>query len=124
MPFLDVSELLTDPDFCDTFTVTRQTQTVDNNGRNSVQLSTFEMVGVVTIGSIPPFRQTEEAINSTKSITVHSQDRLLDPTNGYSPDIVTYLGDRYIVKKCANWSRFGAGFYTSDCEQQHPVGEI
>ena len=122
MPDLDVSEVLLDPDFADCFVVTRQKQTVDQTGRTVISTVDMELIGVVTIGSLQPFSQDEAYINSTKSIVVHCQERLIDPINGFSPDIVTYNGDRYLVKKAYNWSRYGSGFYAADCEQQTSVG--
>lgn len=122
MPDLDVSEVLLDPMFADTFSVTRQTQAVDSNGRSVLSTATFEVSGVVTIGSLQDFQQTTDYVNSNKAIVVHCQTRLLDPVNGFSPDIVLYAGDTYIVKKTYNWSRYGAGFFASECEQLTAVG--
>ena len=122
MPDLDVSDLILDPDFADSFTVTRQVQTVGTDGRVTITPSTLNLIGVVTIGSLQPFQQGEDYVNSTKVITVHCQERLIDPITGYSPDVVTYDGDTYLVKKTYNWSRYGRGFYAAECEQQSPVG--
>lgn len=122
MPDLDVSDIILDPDFADTFSVTRRTQAVSQTGRAEITTTTFDVIGVVTIGSLQDFQQTTDYVNSQKTIVVHCQQRLLDPVNGFSPDVVSYAGDQYVVKKSFNWSRYGSGFYAAECEQLTAVG--
>ena len=121
MPDIDVSDLLLDPDFTDTFTVTRQAQSVGTDGRAVIATQKFTIQGVVTMGSMEPFEQTQESIQSRKSITVHSQFKLLDPTVGFSPDIVTYNDNQYLVRKAYDWSRYGQGFFAAECDLKTPV---
>ena len=87
MPDIDVSDLLTDPDFCDDFVVTRQLQTVGANGRTVVSTQTLPMVGVVHTGVQNEFGQTPEYINAQKAITVLGLERLFDPVTGHSPEL-------------------------------------
>lgn len=114
MPDLDVSELLSDPDFCEQVTVTRRTQAEDNNGRASVTNTTLTITAVVTAVEGDLVRQTE-ADYGTKGIVVHSQTPLRGVTTAGPADIVVWKNNNYIVKRPNDWSHFGAGFTASVC---------
>lgn len=123
MPDIDVSDLITDPDFADEFVVTRQVQTVGANGRTVVTTESIPMVGVIHTGVQNEFGQTPEYINAQKSITVICLDRIYDPVTGHSPDIITWEEDSYLVKKAYNWSRQGQGFWVAECDLKTSVGQ-
>lgn len=125
MPALDVSELLTDPDFVTTFDIVRRTQTVDSHGRAVNAESTIKsVVGAVTAGSSGWLRWLNRSPGygaSSRAITVYAKTRLYDTTSGRLPDLVVWKGTRYIVDKVNDYSEFGQGFYFADCSVVDPV---
>ncbi len=117
MPLLDVSDVLLDPMFCVQLSITRRAATVGTDGLAIITDTTLTPHGVVTAGSVEPFVRDPDFEHAKNNITVHAYNfRLLDPTDGYQPDIVNYEGNQYVVRKSYNWSSYGAGFTAADCE--------
>lgn len=115
MPQIDVSELMVDPDFCETVTVIRQTQSVSDGGLATPgTTTTFSITAVVTAVQGDLVRQPE-AEYAKNDILVHSQAQLRGVTSGNYPDVVVWSGNNYIVKRSNNWSHFGVGFYSAVC---------
>lgn len=113
MPFLDVTEVLFDPDFAQVLEITRRTNTVNAQGRTTITPSTLSPVGVITAGVPPEFQQGPDSIHSKNSITINCTLQLLDSSTTALPDYVIFNGNTYIVKKALPFSNFGAGFYCS-----------
>ena len=118
MPLIDVSDLLTDPDFVQSIVITRRAQSVDNTGRGVESDSTLTIIGCVTIGPLDPMIFGTDATYSRKSIAVHTRAQLYDATTGFSADLVTFEGNTYVVKQVYPWNQFGRGFYAAQCELQ------
>lgn len=116
MPFIDVSDIVTDPDFADRFSVIRRAQTVDGYGRASIaETQTDNVLGVVTMGSPNDLDRREDYQNFTRSITVVTRFALQGVVTGYQPDIILWRGTRHLVKVCQPYPQFGRGFYQAEC---------
>lgn len=116
MPFLDVSDLLSDPDLADQLTCTRQVQTVGSNGMASNTQTNISFTGVVTSNEGNVLDVIAEGERIKGSITVHTTFGLRDGGSGNAPDIVTWNGKEYYVDTIKDYSRFGAGFVAADCQ--------
>ncbi len=117
MPFIDVTDVLTDPDFADEITVRRRAETINGYGEADRTVTTISGVSaVVTVGSQKPLERNADGQVQPNTITVHSMFRLLDARVGQQPDVVTYNGQEFTVKKVFDWSRYGAGFICAECE--------
>lgn len=117
MPLLDVSFVLDDPDFADVITVTRQVETVGNNGRAIVTPQTFpDVSAVVTQGSGDTLKLMPEGSSLEGVIVVHTRFTLVSETETTQPDIITYAGSNYQVTTVNDWSRFGSGFTIGICK--------
>jgi hypothetical protein len=116
MPMLDVTECLVDPMFCENISVTRRAATVGNDGLNSITTSTVPIIGVITIGGLEDYAIETDAERAKDRIVVHSITRLLEPSDGYLPDLVPFDGKQYSVRKVYNYSHYGAGFYANECD--------
>lgn len=117
MPDLDVSDILLDSDFCEMLTVNRNTQSVANDGMAINSSTVLNPYGVVTAGNPAQVIRTDSYEAAHNSITVHAYNfTFLNPSNGFSPDTVIWNGDSYLVKKVYNWSKFGTGFTSAECE--------
>ena len=124
MPLLDVSEVLSDPDFSQVITIQRNAQTVNAQGRAVDNVSTFTIQGVITIGPLDPLVLNTDAAFTRKSIAVHTRTQLYDVTSGFEPDNVLFEGNVYLVKRVYPWNQYGAGFYAADCEMQDLVTAV
>lgn len=115
MPFLDVSDVLSDPDFATTFDVLRSTiTTVKGRGVSTTQ--TFAgVIGVVTPAGSNDLKRMPEAARMSGAITIHTTFRLT--SSGLQPDgttadadIVSWQGRQWSVLSVDDWTQFGAGF--------------
>ncbi|QIP93137.1 head-tail adaptor [Serratia fonticola] len=117
MPFLDVTEVLLDPDFVDTTLVChRQIQTVDDDGftTNTPQDSTFS--GVVTVDRSLEAKRMQAGQNINGAILIVTQFRLTQGQQGLDADVVTYRGREYRVTFVDPYTAYGAGFVQAHCE--------
>ncbi len=119
MPFLDVSDIVEDPLFADTFMVKRFTQTVDNDGYAQTTMETFpNVIGTVTQNSGVNLKRLADGQMTTNVITIHTKFRLTSSEEEFDADIVTWAGSDYTVVSVHDWSRFGNGFIMALCEQK------
>ncbi|MEN6629823.1 MAG: hypothetical protein ABFC42_09270 [Sulfuricella sp.] len=117
MALLDVSDILTDPDFMDTALVCeRNAQTVGNNGMatNAVTLTTF--AGVVTSDNGDLLDRTAGGDRIKGNMTIHTRFPLDDGSSINGADIVQWNGRRYTVTVVNDWSHFGRGFVCATCD--------
>jgi len=111
MPLLDVTEILSDPDFADTITVTRSSETGFDHGRPIVTTQTFQNVtAVVTAGQGDILKYFPEMANILGAILIHTMFRLTSASDTTQADTVTWQGRDYQVTGLNDWSTFGAGF--------------
>jgi hypothetical protein len=116
MPFLDVSDVLLDPLFMDmTLTVTRNAQTVGNDGIGVVTQTTTPFYGVVMSLNGSVLTRAAEGEHISDTITIHSQFKLIDGQSGYDADIVNWQGLQWTVTNVNDWSTYGRGFVQATC---------
>ena len=123
MPFLDVTEVLLDPDFVDMSLVChRQIQTVDDDNFPTNTSQDIPFSGVVTVDRSLEARRMAAGQNINGAILIVTQFRL---TQGQEPDtdgtrldadIVTYNGREYRVTFVDPYTSYGAGFVQAHCE--------
>ena len=99
MALLDVSEVINDPLFTSPVTLIKSAETISEGGEPVWQdAASADAQAVVT--------------SDQKAI-----DRLPDAPPGYGAayDAVIWRGRRFVVKDCADYSQFGAGFLRLTC---------
>jgi hypothetical protein len=117
MPGLDVSDVLSDPDFADsTLVCRRQTQTVSNSGIASNTLTTIPFTGVVTSDAGDVLERLAAGAYIRGSITIHTSFALRDGSIGGDADIVIWQGRQYTVTDVNDYTSWGAGFVGARCE--------
>lgn len=113
MPLVDVSEVITDPDFNQEFTVYRK-QGTWNNGRFTINETSFTANGVLISQSNDELDITPQGslISSKLSIWTYtvlyvtSQDGT--PQEGdYLSDEVEFYGQRYLIQAARNLNDYG-----------------
>ena len=122
---IDVTDLLSDPDFVmhDLVAISRA-QSVNNAGRaeNTEMRTTFS--GVVFPGAGNMMLRTPDGERVTGDISIVTQHRLTDGIGqGRTADVVEYAGGRYIVKNTFDYSNWGRGFVMAVCDML-PVGGV
>lgn len=116
MPFLDVTEVLSDPDFATTISVIRNTTTVDNFGETQISpVETDDIIAVVTPATSNDLKRMAETERLSGAIAIYTTYRLSaggTQTDGSTAtaDIVTWQGRQYTVFSVDDWTQFGGGF--------------
>lgn len=118
MPFLDVTDVLLDPDFCDTtLTYKHRVVQVDSDGFATTVISDpLPFSGVVTVDSSiqAQLRMSGQTVNG--NILVITATRLTSGGTGVLGDLVKYQGREYLVMSVDPYTAYGAGFVQAHCE--------
>jgi hypothetical protein len=114
MPTLDVNDAF-DPSFMDQITVSRITESVDQNGRVVRVPSTLTALAVVVPTSPNDLQRLPDEEYMNKAITIYSQFRLQGPVNDpvlgrTHPDEVIWHGSTFVVRALDDYSGYGRGF--------------
>jgi len=107
---IDVSELMSDPDFVRAFSIMRPTLTVANEGVASSTYATTQLTGIVQPASDNELKLLPEGSRLSDVIAVwsHSEIRAGDGSTIES-DVILVDGKRYRVIKADPWP--DAGYY-------------
>lgn len=116
MALIDVSGLLSDPDFADSFTIYRKTTSVGNDGRTASTETAVTCIGVVIQGEGNQLLRLDDGRRISGAITVYTTTPLSSGTSPNDADEIAWSGNRYVVSLVSDWSNFGAGYYTAVCE--------
>ncbi|MFP7323763.1 head-tail adaptor [Serratia marcescens] len=117
MPYLDVTEVLLDPDFVDTTLVChRQIQGRDDDNFTTNTQQDIPFSGVVTVDRSLEARRMAAGQNINGAILIVTQFRLTQGQPGLDADVVTYRGREYRVTFVDPYTAYGAGFVQAHCE--------
>jgi len=119
-PNLDVSDILTDPDFVTlNLTVKRSSQAIGPGGLAVNTPKTWPFSGVVTIADGRRLNRSPEAERITSGIMVTTRERLqtgrIVAGVAYTADQVCWLGNWYTVLDVDSYSTYGRGFVEALC---------
>lgn len=111
---INISELITDPDFCQTngISITRATTKIVNHSPVETTKK-ITLQGIITIDNENEDSMLAEADLNKERIHVFTHERLkctgVDKLNGttYSSDIVHFNGNSYIVRYCLDDAQYG-----------------
>ncbi len=115
MAYLDVSDVLLDPEIADKFSVIRRRTSNNTYGEVSNSASTFNgVIGVVTSSSPNDLMRLADDQLMGRHLTIVTRFRLYGPaknaTASFQPDIVVWMGDQFVVKNIDPYPQYGAGF--------------
>jgi galactose-6-phosphate isomerase len=117
MPFLDTSDVLCDPDFCDITLVCERTAVEVNDAGIGVPTpKEFPFAGVVTSDAGKILNRDPLGEHATGSILICSRFLLVDQWTGYTADKVRWNGKKYTVSKVFDYSTYGIGFTEAICD--------
>jgi len=111
VPLLDVSDLLSDPDFADTFDVIRYGDSVDDDGVGSEAPAPITgLTGVIQPASELSLQRLADGARLASTIEIHTTFPLTSGIDGQGADEVIYQNATYTVTDVADWTRFGVGY--------------
>jgi hypothetical protein len=115
MASLDVSEVITDPLFTSPVTLVRVKEASDAYGdpvwddAEKIEVSAVVTADQKTISRLP------EALQRTGAILVRVASAGVPPEFGAAYDAVLWRGKRFVVKDCADYTKWGSGFLRLTC---------
>lgn len=110
MPTLDVTKVLTDPRFTETFTLIRRNRTVEK-GRGVVAEERLRLLGVIQPAPSSKIERLNHGDWREGGISVWvKQFRFNLNTEANLPDEVVFENNRYVVIDVKDWSHYGRGF--------------
>lgn len=113
MPWLDVSEVVGDPELADVFRVIRRPQTVDTSGVPQVgEIDMGEQVGVITYADPSDLMRRDDSQTVPRTIFFATVFRVRGVSKGFNADQLEFppgSGTLYTVKQIYPYSRYGAG---------------
>jgi hypothetical protein len=111
MATLDMSEILSDPDFAQPFTYYRRYENVDLKGRSQWLNKVMHGVGVIQPLSGQTLRQMPSLAAIDGVIEIWTATALQTLTKQNKPDILLFGGNHYLVTAVpGDWSHIG-GFF-------------
>lgn len=121
MASLDVSDVLSDPDFQSSFQVTSTTRIVGASGRpTNTTTGPVPALGVVQPGK-STMRRLDDGSRITAFIDIWTQYPLTAGTkasdsSSRAADVIAWHGRQFTVAMVEDWTDFGAGYLHAECD--------
>ena len=121
MALIDVSDLIVDPDFSDSFVQIKRAVDIDDKGRMDLTETSFDRTGVIQDIDGATLKRFPEAADFESGIRVWCREQLeAESPSGYC-DVVVWGGQRYLVKIVdQNFMNFGPGWTSALCSKEVP----
>jgi hypothetical protein len=129
-PQIDVSAVLGNPMFLDTFTVLRRKQIVNQFGEATMSVRCFTGVrGVVQPEGLNDLSRRPEAQTNAKTLVIYtrfairgeSKDANVD--SEFQPDQVVWYGNTFVVVRVEDWSKYARGYVKVTAASQDIVDQ-
>lgn len=116
MALIDVSFLLTDPDFTNQVTLIRRSVDINTYGEGQLTETQSTITAVVQGDNAETLELVPEGARLSDMITVWCRGQLTAEQPGGYADIIVWGGKRYQVKEVSeDFMNFGAGFTKAIC---------
>lgn len=116
MALIDVTALLSDPDFVDTATIYRRESTVNDYGENALTETAETAVMVVQPATPDDLQRLPDSVRMRAAIHVWYRGTLkTDAGDDVYPDVVEWQGRRYQVQTADDFGNYGAGYVEAIC---------
>lgn len=117
MALIDVSELLTDPDFTNTVTLIRRASSINAYGENTMTETSSSITAIVQGANTETLERVPEGARLSDLIDVYYKGQLhAESPSGYA-DVVVWGGKRYqVFQVVEDFMNFGAGFTKAVCK--------
>lgn len=112
MALIDVTELLSDPDFMDSVTIIRRSQTVNEYGEAEITETSSVVSVVVQPASPDDMQRLPDSARRRDAIAVWYKGTL--SADAY-PDVIVWQSKRFQVRDSEAYGNWGAGYSKAVC---------
>lgn len=119
---LDLSFLLSDPNFCAPFTRIRRTEAVNSKGRVEFTEEAEELSGSIQPATPEEVETLPEAVRTHEALTIYAASGALRDTGpgGEVADAIIYQGKRYAVTAVETWPHYIRAIATLEANDARP----
>lgn len=121
MAQIDVSDLMTDPDFVDPVQLISRTTQVNSRGENVLTETAQNTVGSVQPASYRTVQKLPEAMRVANVYSFWVKGTIVASEPGKYASVLVFRGVRYQVQTVADWSNFGRGYTEGTCIAENPA---
>jgi hypothetical protein len=112
------TDVLTDPNLLDFFSVVRRATTTDENGMTQFTETVFDSVaGVVNVGAEMEFQKQDDPTTqyTVGSLRIVTMFRITSTRAGFLADEIKWRGMTFQVSGVSPYPQYGLGYYIVDC---------
>lgn len=121
MSQIDVTELLSDPDFVDDVTLINRATVVNTKGENVLTEDPVKTVGSVQPASGKTINRLPEAMRVANVMSFWIQGKIVTSRPGEYSAIIVFRGQRFTVQTVLDWTQAGAGWCEGTCVVEVPA---
>lgn len=118
---IDVSDLLSDPDFTDDLVLIHRTPLVSDLGENSLLERSVPTIGSVQPASGKTLQRLPEALRVGDVSSFWLRGEIVTDQVGAYPDIIQFRGKRYAVQSVMDYTNWGEGWCEGTCVREKPT---
>lgn len=120
MAQIDVTDVLSDPDFVDPMTIINRKPTVNEFGENTLAESGSPTVGSIQAASGKTLQRLPEALRVINVQSFWVKGKIVSDGSCQYPDILSFKGQRFAVQAVFDWTNWGAGWCEGTCVREKP----
>lgn len=121
MALVNVTELLSDPDFVDAIQLITRTPTINSLGENLLSESTLTTIGSVQPASGRAVQRLPEAMRVANVSSFWFKGKITASAPGKYSSLLVFKGTRYQVQLVFDWSNWGEGWSEGTCIAEVPA---
>lgn len=121
MAQIDVSELMSDPDFVDPISVITRVPYVNGKGEQTLTEKVLNSIGSVQPASYKTVQKLPDAMRVANMYQFWFKGEIIASEPGKYSSIVVFKGKRYQVMTVEDWTNFGAGYTAGVCVAEVPA---
>jgi hypothetical protein len=121
MSQIDVTELLSDPDFVDEVCLVTRVPFINSLGENTLKESNLKTVGCVQPASGRVIQRLPEALRVANMSSFWLKATIIASEPGKYSSILVFKGKRYQVQTVFDWSNWGEGYTEGTCVAEVPA---
>lgn len=120
MAQVDVTGLLSDPDFVDPIQVITRVPGVNSLGENFLTEMIIDSIGAVEPANFKTIQKLPESMRVANISSFWFKGAIIATAPGKYSSILVFKGVRYQVQTVADWSNFGEGYCEGTCIAEIP----
>lgn len=121
MAQINVTEMLTDPDFVDKIQLVTRVPSVNSYGESKLVSTTVDTIGSVQPASGRTLARLPESLRLANVSSFWFKGTIVASAPGKYPSVLVFKGQRYQVQTVMDWTNWGEGWCEGTCVAEVPA---